>query len=626
MSKYEALAKEIVKNVGGKDNINGLTHCVTRLRFKLKDESKANDDVLKNMDGVVTVMKSGGQYQVVIGNHVPKVYEDVVSIAAISQDSSSSAASGNLFDRLLDILSGIFQPILGVMCACGMLKGMNALFVFFGLYAATDGFYIMVNAIGDSIFNFMPIVVGYTASKKFNVKPMTGLMIGAALCYPTIQSGALSAGFESAPYSLFGLSAYTTVFGIPWVAQSYLSSVLPVIFIVAFAGYVQKLAYKIVPEIIQTFFVPFFTLLVSLLVGFLVIGPIIGIFQSGLQSGFEALINFSPLLFGIILGLVWQILVIFGLHWSVVPLHIIAITTTGVSSILVGAFAPSFAQTGAVAAMYFKLKDKKLKELVPAAVISGICGVTEPAIYGLSLPKKWPFIYSMIGGAIGGGIMMYFNVLTYTSGGLGIFGVVNYINPNGDASGMYVSLIAIAIATIVGFVLTFFFWNDTEVVSVKEENKTLVKDKQIINSPIAGEAIALNLIKDKAFSTGAIGKGIAINPSEGKVYAPFDGTLTVLFPTKHALGMISESGVELLIHIGMDTVSLDGLHFESHVKQGDKIKKGQLLVSFDIDEIKKAGYELTTPVIITNSNDYLDIVESQEKQIKKNDELLIILG
>jgi PTS system beta-glucosides-specific IIC component len=633
MGKYRDLAEKIVDNVGGKENINSLTHCITRLRFKLKDESKANDDILKNMDGVVTVMKSGGQYQVVIGNHVPAVYDDVVVIAGISADSEQEASGGNLFNRLIDILSGCFQPFLGALAAAGMVKGLNALLVFLKLYSATSGTYTMLNGIGDAIFYFMPVILGYTAARKFNLNPMVGIVVGAALCYPSVQGSALQATFEqtagagaSAPYNLFGLAAYDTFLGIPWVGASYTSSVVPIIFIIAFAAQVQKLFKKIIPEVVQTFLVPFFVLLIALPIGFLVIGPIISMLTDLLSSGFQALMGFSPALYGIILGFFWQVLVIFGLHWSVVPLAIMQITQEGASQVLVGSFGASFAQTAVVMAMFFKLKDKKMKALCPPAIISGIFGVTEPAIYGITLPKKMPFVFSMIGGAVGGLYLMVNQVTSYTMGGLGIFGVLNYINGD-DASGMIHSFVAIAISMVIGFGLTFFFWKDDAVEEAAETaNKAQKAMKEAVLSPVKGRVLPLSQASDQAFAQGALGKGVLIDPTEGVVRAPFDGTVMTLFPTKHAIGLISDQGMELLIHIGMDTVQLEGKGFEANVAQGDKVKKGQVLVTFDIEAIKEAGYSTETPVIVTNTGDYLDIIETQDTEVTPGDTLITALA
>ncbi len=631
MGKYHELASKIVENVGGKENINSLTHCITRLRFKLKNEEKANDEILKNMDGVVTVMKSGGQYQVVIGNHVPDVYADVVDVAGISGETEGTVSDGNLFNRLIDILSGCFQPFLGALAAAGMVKGLNALFVFLNFYTDTSGTYTMLNGIGDAIFYFMPVILGYTAGKKFGLNPMVGIVIGAALCYPAVQGDALRAAFEAgggtgAPYSLLGLPAYETFLGIPWVGANYTSSVVPIIFIVAFAAQIQKVAKKIIPSVVQTFLVPLAVLLIALPIGFLVIGPIISMLTDWLSLGFQALMDFSPAIYGAVLGFFWQVLVIFGLHWSVIPIAIMQVTQVGASQVLVGVFGASFAQTAVVAAMYFKLKDKKLKALCPPAIISGIFGVTEPAIYGITLPKKKPFIYSMIGGSISGLYMMINQVTGYTVGGLGIFGVVSYIDGN-DASGMFQSFIGIAIAMVIGFGLTFFFWKDDaeETEYEKTELKQTIENKESVVTPIQGQIAPLSTAKDAAFAEGVLGRGILIHPEKGEVRAPFDGTIMTLFKTKHAIGLVSDNGLELLIHVGLDTVQLDGKYFKNFVEQGDHVKQGDLLLEFDIKAIEEAGYSVETPIIITNSADYLDILENQGNSVKTGEELITAL-
>ncbi|TVT01955.1 beta-glucoside-specific PTS transporter subunit IIABC [Enterococcus durans] len=624
MGKYQALAEEIVQAIGGKENIHGLTHCITRLRFKLKDENKALDEKLKKMSGVVTVMKSGGQYQVVIGNHVPDVYSEVVTVAGIGEEGGELTQEGNLFNRLIDILSGCFQPFLGAMAAAGMVKGLNALFLFLGFYADNSGTYTMLNGIGDAIFYFMPAILGYTAAKKFHLNPMVGIVIGAALCYPTVQGPALQSGFEAAtpgaeaPYHLLGLPAYETFLGIPWVGASYTSSVVPVIFIIAFAGQIQKIAKKIIPVVVQTFVVPFSVLLIALPIGFLVIGPIVSLLTELLSTSFQSLMAFSPAVYGAVLGFFWQVLVIFGLHWSVIPLAIMQMAQNGSSQILTAVFGASFAQTAVVLAMYFKFKDKKMKALCMPAVISGIFGVTEPAIYGITLPNKKPFIFSMIGGSISGIYLMVSGATGYTMGGLGIFGVVNYLTGT-DASGMYHAFIGIAIASVIGFFLTFFLWRDQtpETTSTIED-----KRKEIVLTPIEGRVTPLDQAIDQAFAKGVIGKGSLIYPDKGEVLAPFDGTVLTLFPTKHAIGLVSETGLELLIHVGVDTVQLEGKYFQSFVAQGDKVTKGQVLLKFDKEGIEKAGYSIETPVIITNATDYESIAEKTGIIVNNGDELL----
>ena len=623
MSKYENLAKEILENVGGKENINSLTHCVTRLRFRLKDESKANDEALKNNPGVVTVMKSAGQYQVVIGNHVPLVYGDVCELAGISNGAQQveEEAPQGLFNKLIDIISGCFQPILGPLCAAGIIKGLNALLVFIlGSSFSNSGTYMILNAIGDSIFNFLPIILGYTAAKKFNVNVIVGMIIGATLCYPTIQTDTLSAAGKAIGTLPFIGSYYTKFIGIPFVSGNYTSTVVPVICIVALAAQIQKIAKKFVPEMLQNFFVPFFVLIISLPIGLLVIGSVVSLLTTVLSNMFAGLYAFSPIVTAFVIGALWQCLVIFGLHWALVPMAMVNIGNLGYDTILPGMLGTTFAATGVLAAMYLKLKDENKKALAIPGVISAFCGVTEPAIYGFLLPEKTPFVFSCIGGAVGGAIMGTVAAKQYVIGGLGIFSVVNYISPKGNATGMIVSLIAGAVSLVVGFVLTMIFYktNDQQV-----ENKEVTKlEEETILSPIKGEVKPIEESSDAAFASGALGKGVVILPEEGKVYAPVTGTVTVLFPSLHAIGITSDAGVELLIHIGINTVQLNGEGFTAHIKQGDQIKQGQLLVEFDMNKIKEAGYSLETPVLVTNYADLKEVKNTNDSSVQLQETLI----
>lgn len=623
MSKYENLAKEILENVGGKENINSLTHCVTRLRFRLKDESKANDEALKNNPGVVTVMKSAGQYQVVIGNHVPLVYADVCELAGISNGTQQveEEAPQGLFNKLIDIISGCFQPILGPLCAAGIIKGLNALLVFIlGSSFNNSGTYMILNAIGDSIFNFLPIILGYTAAKKFNVNVIVGMIIGATLCYPTIQTDTLSAAGKAIGTLPFIGSYYTKFIGIPFVSGNYTSTVVPVICIVALAAQIQKIAKKFVPEMLQNFFVPFFVLIISLPIGLLVIGPVVSLLTTVLSNMFAGLYAFSPIVTAFVIGALWQCLVIFGLHWALVPMAMVNIGNLGYDTILPGMLGTTFAATGVLAAMYLKLKDENKKALAIPGVISAFCGVTEPAIYGFLLPEKTPFVFSCIGGAVGGAIMGTVAVKQYVIGGLGIFSVVNFISPKGNATGMIISLIAGAVSLVVGFVLTMIFYktNDQQV-----ENKEVTKlEEETILAPIKGEVKPIEESSDAAFASGALGKGVVIFPEEGKVYAPVTGTVTVLFPSLHAIGITSDAGIELLIHIGINTVQLNGEGFTAHIKQGDQIKQGQLLVEFDMNKIKEAGYSLETLVLVTNYADLKEVKNTNASSVQLQETLI----
>lgn len=643
MGKYENLAKEIVRNVGGKENVSSLTHCITRLRFQLKDEKKANDEFLKKMDGVVTVMKSGGQYQVVIGNHVPDVYADVMSLLGMEEgsvDNAEDAPSGNLFNRAIDVISGIFQPILGIMAACGMVKGLNALFVAIGLYSDSCGGYLVLNAIGDGLFNFLPLFLGYTAAKKFKLKPILGLVIGAIMCYPTVQGSALSAGGEVL-YTLFQgtmfeSAVYMDFFGIPLIGMNYTGTVIPVIFVVYFAAKCEKFFNKFIPDLVKFFFVPMLTLLVAIPAGFLVIGPVVTFGSAIIAEAIMTVRNFSPLLAGALVGLTWQILVIFGLHWGFIPVYINNIMTMGYDNVMMPFFACTFATSAVVLAIFFKTKNKQLKEMALPNFISGIFGVTEPAIYGILLPLKKPFIISCIAGCIGGGFLGAFNFRKFMMGGMGIFEFPAMIEPDGSMGNLIVAVTGVVITMVIAFAATMIIYKEND---KKEEGEAVEKTAgkvelpkqehlltQIeIASPIKGKIIKQQDMKDDAFSSGVLGKGVAVLPEEGKVFAPADGVIATLFPTLHAIGIMTENGVEILIHVGLDTVQLNGEGFEAMVKEGDQIKKGQLLLTFDKTLIEGKGYCMETPVLITNSDEFLDVVETTASQTTPGENLLKIL-
>lgn len=627
--KYEQLAKDIIANVGGKENVSSVVHCITRLRFKLKDESKANTEVLKNMDDVVTVMKSGGQYQVVIGNHVPDVYKAVTTVGGFQGQTpveEEEGPKGSLLSRFIDIISSIFTPVLGVLAATGMIKGFNALFVAFGLVDSTSGTYQILNATGDALFYFLPIFLGYTAIKKFGGSPFVGMAIGAALVYPTLST--LTAGeplYTVFAGTMFESPIFVTFLGIPVILMSYSSSVIPIIISAFFAAKVEKWLKTVIPDVIKAFVVPMLTLLIVVPLTFIAIGPVATWAGSLLGQGTLAIYNVSPMIAGLLLGGFWQVFVIFGLHWGLVPIAFNNLATLGYDTILATVFAASFAQTGAVLAILLKTKNQKLKTLSIPAFISGIFGVTEPAIYGITLPLKKAFIMSCIAAGIGGAIAGATNVTGYIIGGLGIFGIPSYISPEGIDFGFYGAIISIVVAFIAGLVLTLLFGGinkeqkattettsaASEVAATKVQN---VQNEEVV-SPLNGEVIALSEVKDAAFSSGALGHGVAIEPSEGKLVAPVAGTVSALFPTKHAIGITTDSGADLLIHIGMDTVQLEGKFFTAHVSQGDYVKAGQLLIEFDMEQIKEAGKPLTTPIVVTNHKEF-NLKLADAKQVK----------
>ena len=468
-SKYDGLARIIIQNVGGKENIVSLTHCMTRLRFKLKDESKANTDILKETDGVVTVIQSGGQYMVVIGQQVADVYDAVCSVGHIQpggavDDDGNAVDSGdapkektNIFNAFVSIVTSVFTPCLGVLAATGIIKGVLALFVAVGVLSNTSGTYNILYSLGDSFFYFMPILLAYTASKKFGLPEMEGMVIGAGLLYPYMLDA-----------SAMDIS---NIFGIPVILPSsgnYSSSVIPIICSIAFAAWLEKKYKKFIPDSCKLFLVPLITCGVTFCLTLWVIGPIASLLSDALGVFFNTIANFSGILLGAAVGALWQVLVMFGLHFALVPLVLNDMATNGCSTFLTGFFGCTFAQCGAVLAIYLKTKNAKTKSLCIPALISGIAGVTEPAIYGLTLPKKKPFIITCIVGAITGAILMAFHVTSYTQAGTGVFGYTAYINTiTNDISGMIVSIVVSLAAVVMAFILVYLTYSDEPAKSKK---------------------------------------------------------------------------------------------------------------------------------------------------------------
>ncbi len=449
---YTELAKDIVAHVGGKENISSLKHCVTRLRFGLKDEAKADTDYLKARDGVVTVVQAGGQYQVVIGNHVPDVYAAVQKVAGISGDGSldineGDGPKGNLFERFIDLISGIFQAFLGPLAAAGIIKGIVAILAAtLGWNNTNSALYAILEAAGDGFFQFLPIVLGFNAARKFNMNQFTGMAIAMALVYPTLPT-------TLATLTEAGLN---NVFGIPFVlptAGSYLSTVIPIILAVWVASHIEKFMKKITPDVVKVFIVPFVTLLITVPLTFLVVGPVANYISDLLTAGFTAVMSFSPIAYGLLLGLLWQVMVMFGLHWALIPMAILEFSQNGSSVILAAALLPCFTQTGVLGAILLKTKEEKVKSVAMPAFISSIFGVTEPAIYGITLPMKTPFYISCAVSAIVGAYVQAMNMTTYAFGAMGVFIFPGFVSPEGGMGDLTVALIGTAIALIASFAI-----------------------------------------------------------------------------------------------------------------------------------------------------------------------------
>ncbi len=635
MMKYEQLAKDIIENVGGAENVNSVVHCITRLRFKLKDESKANTEVLNNMEGVVTTRKSGGQYQVVIGNHVPDVYKAVVSEggfqAAQPVDAEGGEEKGSLFNRFIDMISGIFTPILSVLVAAGMTKGFTALFVAIGWLDIEGGTYQILNAIGDGLFYFLPILLGYTAMKKFGGTPFLGAVIAMALVYPALEGipGANEPLYTLFAGTMFESPVYIEFLGIPVILMTYSMSVIPIIVAAFFAAKLERSLTKIIPDVIKTFVVPMLTMLIITPLTFIVVGPIATWASQLLGQATIWVYDLSPVIAGAFLGGLWLVFVMFGLHWGLVPIAINNFAVGGIDPILALIFVHSFALAAAILAIWIKTKNEKTKSLSAPALISALFGVTEPGMYGITLPLKRPFIFTLISSAIGGALLGIFGTKGYVMAGLGVFQVPSFIHPEEGLNGAFFgAIIALVVGSVLAFVLTYFFGgiNKNEDTGAGSTQPVAVKGAQngkdqVIGSPFNGTVKKLADIDDTAFASGALGQGVAIEPAEGKVVSPVSGTISVLFPTNHAIGITSDDGADILIHVGMDTVQLDGKHFTAHTEQGSYVEKGQLLIEFDGQAIKEAGYPLTTPVVVTNQ-DQFEISTINEQEVKAQDILI----
>ena len=602
MGKYNNLVEEIVKNVGGKDNISNVRHCVTRLRFVLKDESIANEEAIKNLTGVVTVVKSAGQFQVVIGNHVPDVYKEVLEYIGF-EDQSNEKIEMSFKDRIFDFISGVMMPSIFVLSASGIIQGLNAILIAMGVIMPDSSASLLLEAIGKAMMYYFPIVIGLNTAKKLGMNQYLGLTIGAILTMPTINGVDLT---------FFGKTINAT----------YTETVLPAMLIVAMAAPLERYLNKKIPDVVKSFLTPFFVLLITVPIGFLLIGPAANLVSAKLSTMIQALIGFSPVLAGIVSGAFWQVFVMFGVHIMILLPSIMNLMAGIPDQFIAFITVVSFAQMAVVLGIWLKTKNQKLREVSFPAWVSGIFGVTEPAIYGVTLPRVKYFILSCIGGAVGGGVVGLLGVEAYTMTGMGVFALAGFVPETGGMSNFIGILLGVLAAFAVGLIGTLILYKD----EYEDESSITVEkvksDKEKVLSPLKGEIIELEKVKDDAFAQGALGKGLAILPTEGKVYAPVNGTVMTLFPTKHAIGIISEHGTEVLIHIGIDTVQLNGEHFKSHIQQGDNVTKGQLILEFDIPAIEALGYNIETPIIITNKDDYLDIIPTDTKQVEVGETII----
>ncbi|EMF0122872.1 beta-glucoside-specific PTS transporter subunit IIABC [Enterococcus hirae] len=618
----QAVGKRVWEAVGGEKNVNSLVHCATRLRFKLKDESVADTQKLKQDPDVIQVAQSGGQYQVVIGSNVADVYQAIVDEQGLTDQSGTEDQSKNPLNRLIDIISSIFTPFLGAMAAAGILKGFLSLATVLGWLSADTGAYQILFAAADGVFTFLPVMLAFTAAKKFKTNQFLSVAIAMALVYPAITQ-------------LAGAGGAVDFFGLPIVlAQSgYTSSVIPIILAVWVQSKFEPLVKKVIPQFLQMIFVPMIVLLVMVPLTFLLLGPIGTVIGNGLGSLFNSIYSFSPLVAGLIMGSLWQVFVMFGMHWGFVPIMFLNIEQYGFDVMVPMLLPAVLAQGGAALAVAIRTKDTKLRSLGISSTITSLFGITEPTVYGVTLPLKKPFVVACLSAGIGGAMIGFAGVKAFSSGLVSLLTIPTFISTNQAVeSNVTMAILATALSFVLAFVGTLIVGFDETVQDEKLETNqqttagdTISSARHNLKSPLSGKVLPLSDVPDKVFSSGAMGKGLAIDPEKGELIAPADGEITTIFPTGHAVGLTTKDGIEILMHIGMDTVELEGQGFETFVKQGDQVKAGDLLVRFDIEAIKAAGYSVITPIVITNTEHFADVLELNQEELIASEDFLAIV-
>lgn len=588
--KYEAESKKIVELVGGKKNIENLVHCATRLRFSLKDPEKAKKEEFEKLPYVLSTVNSGGQFQVVIGSAVSDYYATIQQIAELSHSSTNEKKKKFSMNYIFEIISGAFSPLIPAMAGSGMIKALLTVLTQFNLMSDTSSTYALLSAASNAIFYFLPIFLGITLAKKLGGNMYVGGAIGAALLEPTFTA-------------LIDQSS-TNFLGIPIEIVDYATTIFPIFIAMAIYAYLDKLLKKIIFRDIQLFAVPMVALIIMVPLTVIIFGPIGTDVANALASGVSWLIDSSKILSGIVLGGGMTFLVMLGLHWGFTPITLDNLNNLGGDPIEGMAVAAVFAQIGVAIGFYLKAKKQsKMRALAGPTALTGIlAGVTEPIVYGIILRYKRLLPIVAISGGIGGAICGITNVTMNAYVFHNIFSIPVYT----PKIGYFVGILA---ALISGSILAYYFGVKKEEMSdfhpnnLPTENEKKTNDSKItsVYSPVNGKVIALDQVEDDVFSSGIAGKGVAVIPEEGKIAAPFDGSVVVVFPSKHAIGLKSTAGNECLIHVGIDTVNLEGKYFNILVSEGEEIKQGQTILTFDKEKILAEGYSLTTPVIITDS-------------------------
>ena len=643
MGKFEQEAKDLLAAIGGKENVTAVTHCATRMRFVLGDDKKADVKTIEAIPAVKGTFTNAGQFQVIIGNDVPIFYNDFTAVSGIegvSKEAAKSAAKSNQnpVQRVMTTLAEIFTPLIPALIVGGLLLGLQNVLgsiQFSNLGGKTivevskfwEGVNEIVSVISGAIFGFLPVGITWSVSRKMGTSQILGIVLGICLVHPSLLSAYEYAAHKAAgdiPHFILGFEKV-----------GYQGQVIPALLAGLTLSYLEIFWRKYIPEVISMIFVPLLSLVPAVILSYAVLGPI-GWWLGGLISGVVLAGLTGPVkwLFGAIFGAIYAPFVITGLHHMTNAIDLELVRTAGGTGLWPMIALSDIAQGSAVFAYYFiKRHDEREAQISLPATISAYLGVTEPALFGVNVKYVYPLVAGMSASALSGLLSAVFGVQA-NSIGIGGLPAILSIKPQYWAIFAIIMIVDIVVAMVLTFLFhkTGFLTKTEEdghaQEALKEASEGLVQPTALaesaeVVSPLAGQVKPLSQATDPVFSSGVMGQGIVIEPSQGELVSPVNGTVTVLFPTKHAVGIVSEEGVEMLMHIGMDTVSLDGKGFEAHVEQGDKVVVGQQLISFDMDVIKKAGLVTETPVIITNQDDFqADVEGNLPRDINRGDDLM----
>ncbi|WP_339282586.1 glucose PTS transporter subunit IIA [Paenibacillus sp. FSL R5-0486] len=630
--KTEELAKEIIANIG-QDNITYATHCATRLRFNVKDESQVNLKALDRLEGVLRAQFNSGQLQIIIGAKVKSVFDAVSEKLDLeNQDIEVKAVQQkkNVISRVVETVAGIFGPVIPVLIGCGMVKSVLAILTTMNLLETTSGAYQTFNLISDLIFYFFPFFLAVSAAKKFKTNEYLAVALAGAYMYPTIMEGAAKVA-ETGVTSL-------SFFGLPLLLVNYKSTIIPIIISVWVMSYVYRFVNKRIPDMFKILFVPMIVLFIMVPLGLIVFGPLGTYFGSGVAQIVTYLYTVNGVIGAFLFGTFRPLLIIFGMHYAITPINSQLIAEYGYSVISPANLTGNLAQAGACIGVFLLLKHKASKSSALSSGVTAMFGITEPAIFGFNLKYKRPFICAMLAGGIGAA---YIN---FWGGGAtalilpGILALPTYIADSyihiiiGVAISITLALVAVLIWGIeeeIPAPVTASVGNGTDgsaaanAIAATSESHALTRPTgtMIIGSPINGIVKNITEIDDPIF---ALGSGAAVESIDGKVYAPFDGKVVSLFPTKHAIGLMSNEGVEMLVHVGINTVKLKGKHFTAYVQQDQVIKQGDLLIEYDHEAIRAAGFDTVVPIIISNTFEYQSVEQIAEDRVVQNEALLRI--